>query len=335
VGGAVGRLDDLYARVDALAARRLGGAADARIAAMGAAERLTRLTALRPTWEDPAHLPFPGGWLREGPAAETTLRRTLTAAGPAWSVQWPSGYEVATDEIRAQYDGILENRTAHARWFGDPAVRGPVVVVLHGYRGGGAPEPALWPIRRWRRAGRNVVLPVLPFHGPRAPVSNRPAFPAPDPRFTNEGFRQAVWDLTALVAWLRAEGHGPVHLAGMSLGGYTAALLGTLVDELASLLLVVPLGSLALFAHQHGRFGTGGTAEALRDALEAVYRPTSPLSRPPRLSPDRVQVVATRSDGITGLRHAELLASHFGVDPRVVRGSHLLQHHLPWAELAS
>jgi len=176
---------------------------------------------------------------------------------------------------------------------------------------------------------------VLAFHGPRAPVANRPAFPAPDPRFTNEGFRQAVWDLTALVAWLRAEGHGPVHLAGMSLGGYTAGLLATLVDDLASLLLVVPLGSLALFAHQHGRFGVGATAEALRDALEAVYRPTSPLSRPPRLSPDRVQVVATRSDGITGLRHAELLASHFGVTPRVVRGSHLLQHHLPWAELAS
>jgi hypothetical protein len=238
-------------------------------------------------------------------------------------------------EIAAAYLAHAANHTAHARAWGDLDAPGPVVVAIHGYRGGGPLEPALWPIRRWRRAGMRVVLPTLPFHGPRGGDRARPPFPAPDPRVTNEGFRQAVWDLTALLGYLRARGHGPIHLAGMSLGGYTAGLLATVVDDLAGLLLVVPLASLATFARQHGRLGDGPVADALEDALEAVYRPTSPLSRPSRVPPERVRVVATRSDGITGPAHARRLAAHFGVAPLEVRGSHLAQHHLPWSRLAS
>jgi pimeloyl-ACP methyl ester carboxylesterase len=308
----------------------MGGAADARIAAMGADERLQRLTALRPRWEDAALLPFPGGFLAPGPPAALTL---APARGGA-VVSWASGYTPATPEVAADYAAHEANATATARWYGELDRPGPVVVAIHGYRGGGAWEPLLWPVRRWRRLGWSVALPALPFHGPRAGTSqHRPVFPAPDPRVTNEGFRQAVWDLTALLAALRARGHGPIHLAGMSLGGYTAALLATLVPDLGSLRLVVPLASLATFALEHGRFGEGPRALALRDALEAVYRPTSPLSRPSLLAPERVVVVGTRSDRITGPTHTRALAAHFGVTPLEVDGSHVLQHHLPWAEL--
>jgi hypothetical protein len=327
-------LDDAYALVDRLAARRMGGAADPRIAAMGAAERLERLTALRARWEDPSLLAVPGGFLRTAPPAAPAARRFVSARGRGATLTWDSAYVPATAEVAEVYLAHRANAVAHARWYGDPDRPGPVVVAVHGYRGGGALEPLLWPIRQWRRQGLHVVLPTLPFHGPRGGTSVRPPFPAPDPRVTNEGFRQAVWDLSALLGHLREQGHGPIHLAGMSLGGYTAALLATVVDDLADLLLVVPLASLAGFARQHGRLGLGPTADALHDALEAVYRPTSPLSRPPRVPPDRVRVVAARSDGITGVEQARRLASHFGAPLTEVRGSHLMQQHLPWKELA-
>lgn len=323
--------DHWYRRVDQLLSRRMVGARDPRIAAMGAEERLQRLDALRGWWADPARLPFPGGFLAAAPPA--AVRATPARGGAV--LTWASGYEPAVPEVREAYLRSTANATARARWFGDPARPGPVVLAVHGYRGGGRFEPVLWPIRRWRAQGAHVALPSLPFHGARAGrEAGRPSFPAADPRFTNEGFRQAVWDLTALLGDLRRRGFGPIHLAGMSLGGYTAALLATLDDDLASLLLVVPLASLATFAFQHGRFGDGPRADALRQALEQVYRPTSPLSRPPRVRPERVRVVGTRSDRITGPEHTALLSAHFGVAPIEVAGSHVLQHRLPWDALA-
>lgn len=177
---------------------------------------------------------------------------------------------------------------------------------------------------------------MLPFHGPRAPVANRPAFPAPDPRFTNEGFRQAVWDLTALLAWLRARGHGPIHLAGMSLGGYTAALLGTLVQDLASLLLVVPLASLALFARQHGRFGAGRnpprpcrrpSRRCIDPRARSRARPGSPRAgcRWSRRGPTASPASGTRS----------CWQPTSAWNRGWCAGATFLQHHLPWTELLS
>jgi pimeloyl-ACP methyl ester carboxylesterase len=261
---------------------------------------------------------------------------TIRPAHAGVDLVWPSAYRTWDERVRDAYFGRSgPHHPAHARLFQAGPEPGPTIVAIHGYGAGHVWfERRLWPVKAWNKAGVDVVLPALPFHGRRAEPGRelRPRFPTFDPRLTHEGFRQAVHDLTALIRWLRARGHGPIGLAGMSLGGHTAALLATLEPDLACAVLIVPLASIADFARAHGHLGEGPVADELYDGLEAVYRAVSPVARPPHVDRDRVWVAAARGDRITGVEHAERLAAHFGTRPRIGAGGHRLRIGIAWAE---
>lgn len=299
--------------------RRTGRTAE--IDALAHDERLARLEAFAPAYRDDALLTYPG---LLAPGGVITPEVTAVRSGVC-DLSWPSPYEVWNPEVRDTYLTGSANLHGHARQFeGGPAT----VVVVHGYGAGHFDfEAHLWPVRAWRKRGLTVVLVTLPFHG-RSALPGRgfaPPFPGADPRLNVEGFRQAVGDITSLVGWLRSQGRGPIGLVGMSLGGYTAALLATLEADLAFAGLVIPLASIADYARAQGRLGDGPVADALHTALEVALRPVSPLSRPPLVPPARVKIIAARGDAITGVAQAERLAAHFGVEVEVRSGSHTLQ----------
>jgi hypothetical protein len=312
--------------------QQLRGAHDARIDAMTADDRLEKLEALRAIYDRDELLPY-GAFLHAG--APITPTRIPVRRGVV-DLAWAGDYEPWLADVRELYGTHASNATVHARMFQSERP-GPTVVVIHGYGAGHlAFEQLIWPVRDWRKRGFDVVLATLPFHGRRAPAGRAlaPPFPASDPRITIEGFRQAVAELTALIAWLRAQGHGPIGVLGMSLGGYTAGLLATLADDLAFAGMVIPLASMGDYALDHGKLGTGPDAVAQHAVIEGVFRLVSPLSRPSRLPPERVKIVAARQDRITGMTHANKLAAHFGVEPVVCPGSHILQRLSPgWAAL--
>lgn len=309
-------IDRLIVRSQSLRAGR-----SAEVDAMANAERLERLRLLRPKYDDDALLTYPG---LLAPGAVVTPRQTRVRAGVC-DLVWPSPYEPWNPDVRDTYLSEPANLEGHARLFEGGA---RTVVVLHGYGAGHFNfEEHLWPVRSWRKRGLTVVLLTLPFHGRRALAGRAlaPPFPGADPRLNVEGFRQAVGDITSLLGWLRAEGRGPVGLVGMSLGGYTTALLATLEPDLALAGLVIPLASIADYARAQGRLGEGATADALHAALESTLRSVSPLARPSRVPRERVKIIAARGDVITGVAQAERLAAHFGVDVEVRSGSHTLQ----------
>jgi pimeloyl-ACP methyl ester carboxylesterase len=189
-------------------------------------------------------------------------------------------------------------------------------------------EQRLWPLVRFLRSGYDVALFTLPFHGIRANPLRRgaPEFPGADPRFSNEGFRQIIGDLQNFVHWLKAEGHPEVGVLGMSLGGYTAALLATVEPALSFCIPVIPLASLADFAREQGELSSAPEAEAAEHALlERIYRVVSPVARAPRIAPARTLVVAAKADRITPVTHARQLAAHFGSPLVSWHGGHLLQ----------
>lgn len=252
---------------------------------------------------------------------------TLSINGGAVDVSWPSTHRVACSAVEAAYTSYVENRCAAVRLFGTNRRR-PIAVLVHGYMGGAfALEQRIWPIRWLDQLGFDSALFTLPFHGARAPATDQtPPFPQSDIRFTAEGFRQSVTDLRDLVAWLRERGHPSVGLMGMSLGGYVTSLTATLDSTLAFLVPIVPLACLADFARDQGRVPRG-TRQALDYArtLKRAYRLTSPLARPPRISSDRVIVVAGKADRITPPTHARLLARHFSAPLEAWSGGHLLQ----------
>ncbi|HKP63760.1 MAG TPA: hypothetical protein VJV78_43800 [Polyangiales bacterium] len=232
-------------------------------------------------------------------------------------------------DLREKYLRARGNQTAHARWFRHADGPRPCAVVLHGYLGGNyAIEERVWPVRRLFEGGLDVVLTVLPLHGPRRSEARGlrpPAFPSSDPRFTIEGLRQLVFDHRALFDYLRAGATTGVGLMGMSLGGFGAALLSTLEADLRFSVLWIPLAGIELFAHEHGRMN-GDVSEQLaqRDALTAAQWSVSPLARPSLVPSDRVVIVAGEHDRVTGLPHAHRLAAHFGAPVSRFAGSHLL-----------
>jgi dienelactone hydrolase len=262
-----------------------------------------------------------------GPAAATVRRvRDLPWGGECVEVSWASAYVPFDPRVGERYLAHVPNRTAYARLYAKGGAR-PAVIAIHGYLGGHwAIEERAWPIRSLNRWGLDVAVAVLPFHGVRGrPGSGAPPFPGGDPRVTNEGFRQVVADLRSLAGILRARGATSVGVMGMSLGGYSTALLATLEADLAFAVPLIPLASVADFARDQGRLGTGENAALQHAALEAANRVVSPLARPSLVPPERILIAAADADRVTPIAHAERLAAHFDVPLLRVHGGHLLQ----------
>ncbi len=306
---------------EALAGTRRGGSADRP-------DHEARVTALSAVSEAyPAEAP---GFFR--PARPIRPTRSPVPGDPtATDLVWESDYETWSPALAARWQGVASNRWVHARHFG-PSRRGgpprPVILLVHGYLGGHfAVERKVFPVDWLLATGLDVVLCTLPFHGLRGERGRRfPRFPGSDPRMTLEGLRQAAGELVDLVGHLLGNGHPHVGIMGMSLGGYTTALLATLEPRLAFVVPLIPLADFADFAREQGRLSTAPGAAAREHALlEAAYRVASPLARAPAVEPRRVLVLAAEHDRVTPVRHAERLAAHFRAPLVTFGGGHLLQ----------
>ena len=246
----------------------------------------------------------------------------------ALDLSWSSDYRPFLPAMAERYARTTENHAAAVRLLASEQKR-PVMILIHGYMAGSFQvEQRLWPLRRFLRSGFDVALFTLPFHGVRASASRRgaPEFPGADPRFSNEGFRQVIGDLRNFIHWLRGQGHPEIGVMGMSLGGYTAALLATIEAGLSFCVPVIPLASLADFAREQGELSTAPEVEAQEHALlERIYRVVSPLDRTPLIAPSRTLVVAGKADRITPVAHARKLSAHLGSQLLSWHGGHLLQ----------
>lgn len=263
------------------------------------------------------------------PPARVELRpvRRLRG-GRVFDLTWPSGYAVHHPGERERFAGWRENERVHVRLFAHerPA---PAIVLVHGYRGGLFRfEQRIWPVARLFRRGFDVALFTLPFHGLRSPTGWRglPLFPNNrEIGRTNEGLGQAIWDLRGLLAWLRRRGAPRVGVAGMSLGGYVAALLGTVDASPDFLVPFVPLADFADAYVAHQALRDEAVPAELVAAAHRCLALCRPLARRPQVPGARVLVVAGEHDRVTGLAHAQSLAAHFGAALATFPGGHFLQ----------
>ncbi|HKU38128.1 MAG TPA: hypothetical protein VJR89_08275 [Polyangiales bacterium] len=325
------------------------------------AERMAALSAFAAFYDRPEHLQPQAAFFSRASSTAPEQRevRRYRQSGVVIDLSWPSGFEPMWSQatadacfaaergelaecvrtlrdcerrlgIEAQY-GVAprENLTMRARWFRHRDGPRPCAVILHGYLGGTlAVEEYMWPIRTLFDRGMDVVLTVLPMHGARAGLRGRfrlPGFPAVDPRLAIEGFRHLVHDHLALFDYLLEGRVSALGLMGMSLGGYSAALLSTLDPRLRFSVFYMPLASIADFALRTGRM-VGSDTEQLEQAtlLERVYRPVSPLSRPSLLPTGRALVIAGEADLITGMPHGNQIADQFGAAFSTYLGGHIL-----------
>lgn len=297
---------------------------------LGHEHRMEALHVVREEYGKPQFFEDPASFFPEPAAGEgrSTKVRSLDLGQDVLDLRWRSRFEPAGRGVAARYEAQEENKVALARLFVRTHERRPAVILIHGYLGGEfAFEERVLPVDWLLERGFDVALFVLPFHGERRRRTlSRPVFPSSDPRFTVEGFRQAVFDFRWLLRWLLQRGAPSVGVLGMSLGGYTTALLSTLEPRLSFAAPLVPLASLADFARDGGRLVGTPEQQALQyDALEEAFRVVSPLGRPPAIASERIMIIAGEADRITPIAHARRLANHLGAPMEVFPGGHLLQ----------
>jgi hypothetical protein len=256
------------------------------------------------------------------------LVRQRRRGGTVTDLSWHSDFSLLDPEVVERYGSARENALSVARRFQRGPGR-PAVILIHGYMAGPfAFEERIWPLAELDAAGFDVVLFTLPFHGARARAGHGavPEFPGEDPRLNVEGFRQALFDVQNLIGWLLADGHPRVGVLGMSLGGYTAALLAGVEARLDFVVPVIPLSSLGDFAREQGSLSPVPEEAAAQHALlESIYRRVSPLSRPSLVPPERCLVIAAKADRVTPAAHARRLSVHLRAPLQSFYGGHLLQ----------
>jgi len=248
--------------------------------------------------------------------------------GEVLDLTWTSGWTCAREDQRARFNKWRENNTVHARLFRHRDRAAPTIVCVHGYRAGTFSfEERAFGAQWLFNLGLDVALFTLPFHALRAPASRRatPLFPTADVARTNEAFGQAMWDLRRLVQHVRGRGAPHVGVMGMSLGGYTTALLATVESSLDFAVPYIPVSDLTDVVVEHEALRGTAVPRELVEAGKRSMALVRPLGRKPAIPGDRVLVVGAKGDRITRTSHAEALAQHFGSELTIFPGAHLLQ----------
>jgi pimeloyl-ACP methyl ester carboxylesterase len=283
---------------------------DARERLLELAARYSADTLGHPSRFFPEPAPLSAGDVTEHPVSEGVV-----------DLSFPSTYKPLVRSYLDEHERWRENLTVHARLYSKEPGR-PTIVVLHGW-GGGAYwlEERAFVVPYWLRLGYDVALVQLPFHGARAPRTGEgiarsgALFPSAHLVRTNEAFGQAIHDLRALAAYLRARGATAIGAMGMSLGGYTTAL-WTTIEAIDFAIAMIPAVSMSDLMWRHGEHSPARRmaekAGVSGDLLDDVFRVHSPLTRAPRVARERLMIVAGRGDRITPPDHAEALRAHWG-----------------------
>ena len=246
-------------------------------------------------------------------------------------LSFPSGYAPHIGEPgRTRWMGYRRNRTAHAWVLEHPGPPRPWLLCLPGYRMGHPLVDFLGFRARWlhRQLGLNLAFPVMPLHGPRRVGRlGGDGFFSGDFVDTVHAQAQAVWDARRLVGWLRESRGAPaVGGYGVSLGGYTAAVLASL-EPLDCVVVGIPASDFARLIRQHapGALLRAAEASGLRmEDVEHLLRVVSPLALAPRVPRERRFLYGALGDRLASPDHARDLWRHWD-RPRVAwyHGSHV------------
>jgi hypothetical protein len=168
-----------------------------------------------------------------------------TAHGRVQNIRFKSSFEAINPAVREHRLGYERNNVVHAQhWLHDDGPH-PTLCLIHGFMGSAYLFNGLFFSLPWfYRSGYDVLLYTLPFHGKRAesrsPYSGYGYFADGFAGFA-ESMAQAVHDFRSVLDYLEHTGVARIALTGMSLGGYTAALIAGVDDRVQAVIPNVPV----------------------------------------------------------------------------------------------
>lgn len=279
------------------------------------------------------------GWLEDpasfhkAPAAPDNVRQTAARVLNIefQRLRYPSGFIPEPLLPGAdRWASHVRNRDCAAWMLRHDQPGRPWLLCIHGYRMG-------FPLVDLRlfeqkilhqKLGLNLLLPVLPLHGPR-----RLGWQSGDHYLDGDLLEllhaqtQALWDLRRSVAWIRSiDPTARIGVLGYSLGGYNAALLAAhepgldfAVAGIAVADFVPLLWNAMPASHCDYLAARGFDAERYRRLLHVV----SPLALPPRLPAERLFLFAGSADRVVPPDQPLRLSRHWGRPIEWYPGGHL------------
>jgi hypothetical protein len=204
----------------------------------------------------------------------------------------------------------------------------PWLVCTNGYRMGHAEIDVRVFERFFARLGLNVLIPVLPLHGPRRRSAHSgTGFLGLDVVDTLHAEAQAVWDIRRLLGWIRAQEPKAIGALGLSLGGYTTAVYTSLEEGLVCAIPGIPLADISRLLARHGvpshlerAIARGYSLERVREVLRVV----SPLALEPKVPFEGRMLFGAVADRLVTPDQVRDLWRHWG-EPEIVwyQGGHV------------
>jgi pimeloyl-ACP methyl ester carboxylesterase len=242
------------------------------------------------------------------------------ARGSVHNIRFDSGFEAVNPALREQRRGFARNNVVHAQhWRHDDGPH-PTLCVIHGFMGSPYLFNGLFFSLPWFfRSGYDVLLYTLPFHGARAekgsPFSGYGYFAHGFAGFA-EAMAQAVHDFRSVIDYLEYTGVDRVALTGMSLGGYTSALIASVDDRIQAVIPNVPVVTPDRTVDEwfpanyvvRLRELIAGTDHEL---VDAATKYPSPLNYSPLVPKDRRLIITGLGDRLAPPEQAELLWEHW------------------------
>ncbi len=242
------------------------------------------------------------------------------AKGRVDNVRFTSSFEAVNPALRDACRSYRRNNVVHAQHWRHNDGPHPTLCVIHGFMGSPYLFNGLFFSLPWFfRSGYDVLLYTLPFHGRRAerysPFSGYGYFAHGFAGFA-EAMAQAVHDFRSLIDYLEYTGVDRIALTGMSLGGYTSALIASVDDRIQAVIpnvpVVTPESAFDDWFPANKLVALGnrvtGTDRELSSAA-AMYH--SPLNYAPLVPRERRLIIAGLGDRLAPPQQAELLWKHW------------------------
>jgi len=242
------------------------------------------------------------------------------AHGTVDNISFPSSFRAINPAMRERWSRWGSNNVVHAQHWRHNDGPHPTLCVIHGFMGSSyLANGRFFTLPYYFRSGYDVLMYTLPFHGPRAekcsPFSGYGYFSSGLSGFA-EAMAQAVHDFRSIIDYLRHTGVERIALTGISLGGYTSALVASVEDRLEAVVpncpVVTPARMFDEWFPANKLMGLGlRLAKISRAELSAALSYHSPLNYRPLVPKDRRMIITGLGDRMAPPGQAQMLWEHW------------------------
>jgi pimeloyl-ACP methyl ester carboxylesterase len=235
-------------------------------------------------------------------------------------LRFQSPFEPLHPDLASHFRASTNNSVARAQyWRHDDGPRA-TLITIHGFGASSAAfNTSFFSLREFFAEGWDIVLFTLPFHGgrqsSRSPFNGAELFMSGFSHL-NEAMAQAICDLRVIIDHLERRGAPRIGATGLSLGGYTTALLAEVDDRLDFAIPNAAVSDIPTLIKDW--FPANAGTQLLRYAKqlpqELIARSAalhSPLNYPVLLPKDRLLVIGGEGDRVSPPAQTTALWEHW------------------------